>query len=302
MNQEIEQRMARRTGPLLCYEVNPPKGVDLKPIWKRLDEVNASNIIDFFNVTDCALAKMRLAALPFAAALKQRYGVEPLVNISCRDRNIIALQSDLLAGWAGGVQSVVALTGDAVTVGDNPTAKGVFELNSVGLLKLIERLNSGSDLSGAALAGAPCFFPGVVVNPNVRNPSVEIKKLQRKVAAGARYALSQPVYDKASAAEFFEQSKVAQIPVFAGLLPLKTPRAAKAISAVPGIRIPETLLAQLVQPDDADASEFFISHCIELACSLSSVVAGFHVIGGATPKLGLQLIQELAKLRSEGRL
>ncbi|WKZ57535.1 MAG: methylenetetrahydrofolate reductase [Bdellovibrionota bacterium] len=291
---------ARR--PILSFEVNPPKGVELAAVWERLDRADIASRIDFLNVTDCALAKMRLAALPFAALLKQRYGLEPLVNVSCRDRNIIALQSDLLAAWALGVRSVVALTGDAVTVGDNPTAKGVFEVNSVGLLKLIAQLGNGLDLSGAALSGAPDFFSGVVVNPNVRNPAAEVKKLLRKKEAGAKYALSQPVYDAVSAGEFFTQAASVGIPILVGLLPLKTPRAVKSISNVPGIRIPQELLTRLDFPDDADVSEFFLSHCVELALALRDTVAGFHVVSGATPRLGLQLIQELAKLRGEGTL
>src|SRR5689334_4471947 len=125
---QLKDASAGQGIPFLCLEVNPPRGTDLTAIFQRLD----GNIdgIDFLNVTDSALARMKCGALPFASLLKQRYGIEPLVNLACRDRNIIALQSDLLGGWILGVRSVVALTGDAVTVGDLPETKGVFEVNS----------------------------------------------------------------------------------------------------------------------------------------------------------------------------
>ena len=121
----------------VCFEVNPPKGTDLSKIFDRL--ANRVDGIDFFNITDNALARMKMAALPFASLIKERFRIEPLVNVTCRDRNSIALQSDLLAGYALGVRSVVALTGDAISVGDNVQAKAVFEMNSVGLFIFIYR-------------------------------------------------------------------------------------------------------------------------------------------------------------------
>ena len=155
--------------PFLCLEVNPPRGTEVEPIFTRLD--GHLKGVDFLNVTDSALARMKMAALPFGSLLKAHTGVEVLVNFSCRDRNTIAIQSDLLAGWATGVRSIIALTGDAVTVGDAPETKAVFELNSVGLLKLIAKLNSGHDIVGQPIKGTPNFNLGVVVNPNARNGS-----------------------------------------------------------------------------------------------------------------------------------
>ena len=174
MTNILNKNFKNTSKKLLCIEVNPPKGTDLEAIFKRLDQHLTH--VDFFNITDSALARMRMSPLPFAAKLKERYGVEPMVNISCRDRNLLALQADLLSGWMMGVHSVVALTGDALSVGDNPDRKGVFEVNSVGLLNAIETLNSGQELAGNKLKGAPNFSPGVVVNPNARNSNAELKK------------------------------------------------------------------------------------------------------------------------------
>ena len=278
---------------MLCFEVNPPRGTDVCHIFARLD--GKLDDVNFLNVTDSALARMKLAALPFGSMLKARFGIEPLVNLSCRDRNLLALQADLLAGWALGVRSIVALTGDAMTIGDSPERKGVFEVNSIGLLHAIIALNSGRDLAGNELKGRPDYFPGVVVNPNVRNPAAELKRLLRKKENGARYALSQPVYDEALAVAFLKEAKQIGMPVFVGLLPLKNAKAALAINKVPGLRLPDDLVAKMNLAGDEDLGSFFIDYCLKIAEACRPHVCGFHIVSGATPLLALQLLQEMAR-------
>ncbi len=278
--------------PLLCLEVNPPKGIDTESVFSRLD----GNLdgIDFFNVTDCALAKMRSSGLIFGAQLKQRFGVEPLVNLSCRDRNLIAMQSDLLGAWSLGVRSIVALTGDAVTVGDDPERKGVFEVNSVGLLGCIRTLNEGKDLVGNDLKGAPGFCPGVVVNPNAKNVGAEVRRLEKKLNAGARYALSQPVFDEEASFAFFTAASAVKLPIFMGLMPVKTRESALAIGKVPGIKMSDKLMAEFNNSKSDDLSEYSIDHCLKLAEQNRKFVVGFHVVCGATAKLGLKLAARLS--------
>lgn len=288
---KIKKCIPGRTRPLICLEVNPPKGVTYETIFQRLD--GAVDGVDFFNVTDSALARMRCAPLPFASLLKQRYGIEPLVNVSCRDRNIIALQSDLLSGWMLGIRSIVALTGDAVSVGDMPEAKGVFELNSIGLLNMVKHLNGGFDAAKNALAGAPAFAPGVVVNANARNVGPEIRRLQKKLDAGAFYALSQPVFDVEAAVSFLKQASTVKIPIFLGLMPLRNAAAATAVSAIPGIKVAEHVAAKLAGLPDKEVQEISLAHCLEIAKATREFIAGYHVVCGAAPKLGLKLAQTL---------
>lgn len=275
--------------PLVCLEINPPRGTDFEHIFKRLE--GNTRGLDLLNVTDSALARMKCAPLPFAAALKSRLGVEVVVNISCRDRNLIALQGDLLAGWAMGIRSIVALTGDAVTIGDMPDGKGVFEVNSIGLLNAVAKLNSGVDLVGNPLKGAPQYLPGVVVNPNARNASAELRRLEKKKAAGARYALSQPVFDDKGAVEFFKSAASIGIPILVGLLALKNAQAAKhVVEFVPGIKIAPEVLATIADKDpQADLSEFFLEQCLKIADAARSYVAGFHIVTGANAALAMQL-------------
>ena len=287
-------RSAGKTGPMLCLEVNPPHGVNVAEALEKY--VGQVAHLDFFNVTDSPLARMKLSALPFAAIIKSQLGVEPLVNISCRDRNIMALQADLLAGWATGVRGVVALTGDAMSVGDCPTLKGVFEINSVGLLGLISKINSGSDFADKPLNGAPSFTPGVVLNPNAKNSNAELRRLEKKVAAGAKFALTQPIFEAAGNRAFLKSASDMGIPVLVGLLPFKTAKAAiSVIGQVPGIKIPESLLATLKADPEKDWSDFFIEQCTRLAHEITDVVAGFHIVSGTTPKLALKLSQHLAE-------
>lgn len=290
----LRESSAENAPPLLCLEVNPPRGVELEPVFQRLE--NRITGLDFFNVTDSALARMKLAAVPFGGLLKQRFGIEPLVNFSCRDRNLIAIQGDLLAAWVLGVRSIVALTGDAVSIGDMPESKGVFEVNSIGLLNCIKRLNEGCDLAGNALKGAPGLLPGVVLNPNVKNSAPELKRLKRKAEAGAVYALSQPSYDSKGSVEFFKNAQSSGVTVLMGLLPLKHPRSLEAISKIPGLKLSEEILSVMTRPPDEDVSTYFIDHCINLARLNRPYVRGFHVVSGASPGLSLELLQELVKV------
>ena len=296
----FEQIKINPTKPLLCLEVNPPRGVDLEEIFTRLEgDVEG---IDVFNVTDSALARMKFAGLPFGALLKQRLGREVAVNLSCRDRNLLALQADLLAGWAMGVRSVVALTGDAMTIGDSPDRKGVFEVNSIGLLHAIATLNGGKDLAGNELHGSPSYAAGAVVNPNVRNPAAELKRLARKKEAGARYALSQPVFDLEVSRAFFEAAQSVGLPIVMGVLAWKSAKSFMNMSKIPGIRLPDNLVAEVSSKGDIDFSDSSIEHCLALARKNRTLVAGFHVVSGTTPKLALRLAQTLAREIGEGKL
>ena len=276
----------------LCLEVNPPHGISPQQIFERLE--GRLSGVDFINVTDCALARVRFASLPFAALLKQRFGIEPLANVTCRDRNLLAIQADLLAAWACGVHSVVAITGDAVTIGDSPERKAVFEVNALGLLNVIKTLNGGKDLSGAELKGSPDFAPGVVVNPNAGNPAVELRRLQLKKDAGACYAISQPVFDEESSASFFSEAKKIGIPILMGLLALKSAESFKVINKIPGIKIPEHVKQVAAESGSKDLSSFFLQHCLRLARLNCGLVAGFHVITGPNAALALELTRELA--------
>jgi 5,10-methylenetetrahydrofolate reductase len=294
MTQGVEKLLLADAGaarrPLICIEVNPPRGTDAESVLARYQGIEG---IDFVNVTDSALAKMRMSGLAFGALFKSRFGIEPLVNLSCRDRNIIGLQSDLLGAWSLGVRSVVALTGDAVTVGDLPDAKGVFEVNSIGLLNILSTLREGKDLAGVELKGRPDFVSGVVVNPNVRNRDAELRRLARKKEAGAVYALSQPVFDAELAVGFFEAAQSVGIDMFVGLLPFKSAKSFEGISKVPGIKIADGVVERVRSIPESEVGELSIQIAVEIAARVKDCVRGFHVVSGGSPLLALELLQRL---------
>jgi 5,10-methylenetetrahydrofolate reductase len=279
---------------LVCLEVNPPRGTDVEGVISRCANLRG---VDLVNITDSALAKMRLSALTFAAIFKQRLGIEPLVNVSCRDRNIIALQSELLGAWALGIRSVVALTGDAVTVGDLPDAKGVFEVNSIGLLNILSTLNAGRDLAGVSLKGETGFVSGVVVNPNARNRDAELRRLARKKEAGAVYALSQPVFDPQQGREFFEAAATLGLDLFIGVMPFKSAKAVEGIAKVPGIRVGEGLLERVQGRSDEEVTKLSLDLALEVAREARPFVRGVHVVSGGSPLLALELCGRVVSWR-----
>ena len=275
---------------LVCFEVNPPKGADVSAIFEKL--AGKLEKIDFLNITDNALARMKMSAIPFAALIKQKFGLEPLVNLACRDRNSLALQSDLLAGDALGVRSIIALTGDAMSVGNNPQAKPVFEMNSVGLLELIAKLNAGYELSGSALNSKTSIISGCVANPNAKNVDAEVRKLEKKIAAGASYALTQPVFDLEAAAVFVDKVKDLNIQVLLGLMPFASARAIEGVQKIPGIKISKAL-QDLSNSSDLIIKNKSIELSLEIVRENLGKIAGFHIISGANSALALDLAKEV---------
>ena len=293
MKEKVEFRdiFSNSKEKLLCLEVNPPIGTDCDKIFKRLDKCLEG--LDFFNITDSALAKMRMSAIPFAYILKEKFNTEPLINMSCRDRNLIALQGDILSCTMLGLNSIIALTGDAVSVGDEPDRKGVFEVNSIGLLNMIAKLNSGETLAGKKLDGCSSITPGVVVNPNAKNYQAEIRKLEKKKKAGAVYALSQPVFDIDVAKTFFKEASIIGLPIFLGLLPIKTGQGAMAINKIPGIKVSQTMLDMAEKDPKIDLSNFSFDLCSAIIDAVKDYVCGYHIISGANPNLGLELLEKV---------
>jgi 5,10-methylenetetrahydrofolate reductase len=278
----------------LCLEVNPPHGIDITSICTRLEGNTLA--IDFLNITDSALARMKASGFAVGAILKQRFGIEPLVNISCRDRNIIALQAEILGANMLGINAPVALTGDAISLGDHPDAKGVFEINSIGLLDIIAKLNSGTDAVDRSIDGIPKITPGVVVNPNAKNLDAEIRKLKRKVDHGAKFALSQPVFDIEIAERFVNAVSDINLPIMLGLLPIKSKKSVKNLSMIPGITISQTLIKKIeAMNSEADIANYSLEYCYNIVEKVANAISGIHVVSGVTPKLAIKLTAMLRK-------
>jgi methionine synthase / methylenetetrahydrofolate reductase(NADPH) len=232
---------------VVCVEIDPPKGISLDRIFEQVDKVMACNKVDTIDINSGAMARVGMDALVVAGALEAR-GVETIPHLTTRDQNIIGLQAMLLGAWAvGGVRNVLGITGDPPSVGDYPEASGVYEVDSVGLTKILHRLNQGTDWAGKTLGGQTNFTIGVALNPMADDLDNEIARFHAKIEAGAHFAMTQPLFDPEHWYAFLEKlgGKPA-IPVMIGVWPLNSYKQALRLNnEVPGIVIPEPLLKSM---------------------------------------------------------
>jgi homocysteine S-methyltransferase len=231
----------------VCVEIDPPKGLSLDRIFEQVDKIMASKKVDAIDINSGAMARVGMDALITAGALEAR-GVETVPHLTTRDFNIIGLQAILLGAWTvGGVRNVLAITGDPPAVGDYPETSGVYEVDSVGLVKVLSRLNQGTDWAGKTLGGATNFAIGVAVNPVADDLDGEIERFQAKIEAGAHFAMTQPIFDPEHWHAFVKKlGGKPSIPVLVGIWPLNSYKQALRLNnEVPGIVIPQQVLASL---------------------------------------------------------
>ena len=231
----------------ICVEIDPPKGLALDRIFEQVDKVMASRKVDAIDINSGAMARVGMDALVVAGALEAR-DVETIPHLTTRDQNIIGLQAALLGAWTvGGVRNVLAITGDPPSVGDYPETSGVYEVDSVGLVKVLNRLNQGTDWAGKTLGGATNFAIGVALNPMADDLDTEIARFHAKVEAGAHYAMTQPLFDPEHWHAFLKKlGDKPPIPILIGIWPLNSYKQALRLNnEVPGMVIPEALLKSM---------------------------------------------------------
>jgi len=226
-------------------EIGPPKGIDTHEMDEEIEHLRGKVVA--INVTDIQSSVMRLGSLAVSEHLV-RQGLEPVFQMTCRDRNRLALQSDLLsAAWVG-IENVLALTGDHQFLGDHPEAKGVFDLDSVSLLQTITSLMNGKDLADNELAGSPKLFPGAVVSPGLDPVEPQIIKMEKKVEAGARFFQTQAVYDPGQLERFMRQVERFKVPVLVGIVLLKSAGMARFMNKnVAGVFVPNSLIKEMAE-------------------------------------------------------
>lgn len=232
---------------VVTAEVAPPKGADLAPVLAVADKLQGVTAV---NVTDNQGANMRLCALVLAGELRRR-GIEPVLQLTCRDRNRVALQSDLLGAAALGIENLLLLSGDHSKFGDHPDARPVFDLDAVQLLDVVAGLNRGVDMTGKALAGAPCFFPGAAVNPAAEPFDLVLRKVHKKIDSGARFFQTQAVFSRGELERLAAAVAPLNVPVLAGVLLVRSAKMARFLNAnIPGMTVPDAIVARLEQAAD----------------------------------------------------
>lgn len=265
-------------------EVGPPKGTDYHHAIEGAQMMKEK--VAAINVTDLQTAVMRLGSLAVCAKLVER-NIEPVFQMVCRDRNRLALQSDLLNASVFGIENVLSLTGDHIVKGDHTEAKPVYDLDSVQLLKTMSVLESGSDLGKDfkgrpnKLEGAPRFFKGCVVTPCADFVEPQLLKLEKKVAAGAQFCQTQAVYEPEVFEKFMNEvaRRNIRIPIMVGIVVLKGLGMAKYMDAnVPGVHVPEELMKELAGTDKADLKKKAVEISARLIRRMKPMCQGAHIM------------------------
>lgn len=267
---ELSQKLGKKF--IFTVEISPPKGIELektKEGVKLLKEAGADTV----NIADSPMARVRISPIALAHILKEELGMESILHFTCRDRNLISLQSELLGAAALGVKNVLALTGDPPSIGDHPQAKPVFDVNSEGLVLILSRLNNGTDYMGNPIGKATNFTIGVALNLNADDLVKEIEKLKHKIENGAHFIETQPIYDAETLERFLEKVDFALPPILGGILPLRSSRHAEFLhNEVPGITIPDKIRERM------RSSKEPAKEGVEIACEIVEKIK--HMVSG----------------------
>jgi len=262
---------------VVTAEVGPPKGTDVSEVEEVAELLRGR--VDAANVTDQQSSVMRLGSLPVCHLLKEK-GLDPIFQITCRDRNRLALQSDLLSAYVLGIENVLAITGDLPVLGDHPQAKPVYDLDSVQLLEVITRLSEGYDMAGNELKGKPNFFAGAVVNPGANTRAaleLQLIKMEKKIKAGARFFQTQAIYQPDNFAQFMKRAEQFNIPILAGIIPLRSVGMARFMNKnVAGVFVPEELIERMAAAEDK--AQTGIEIAADIIKQLKDMCQGVHIM------------------------
>ena len=259
---------------LITVDTIPPKGTDLSGNLRRLSSLIGR--VDGVNVTDMPSAVMRMSALPLSFLLKEK-GFEPILQMTCRDRNRLSLQADLLGASVLGIENFLILKGDGIQSSDHPNAKAVFDLDSVKLLRAARGLEKGHDMTGKELRGSPTLCSGAALDPGADRLEVEIEKMERKVSAGAEFFQTQPVYNIDSFIDFMKKVGDLNTPILAGIFILKSAKMGRFVNEnIVGVNIPENIISEMEKANDP------IEKSVEIAVrtiqSLEGLSKGVHIM------------------------
>ena len=260
---------------LVTSEIGPPKGIETKLLLEDAELIKTR--VDAINVTDLQSSVMRLGSLGVCVLLKQ-HGFEPIYQVTCRDRNRLALQSDILSAASFGIENLLLLTGDHTSLGDHPEAKPVFDLDSVQLLQVVKKLQEGTDMKGNKLIGeAPKFCMGAVVNPGADPLEPQIIKMEKKIAAGAQFFQTQAVYDIKVFENFLNKTKHLKTTIMAGIVLLKSAGMARYMNKnVAGVFVPDNLIKEMEETKEKQAKSVEIA--ARLIKELKPMCQGIHLM------------------------
>lgn len=299
----LKRKLANPEEFVITAEVEPPKGVDVSAAIEGARVLKSCGV-DGVNVTDNPMARLRMSSIAVAALIQRETGLEAVVQITTRDRNVLGLQSDLLGASGLGLKAVLCLGGDPLKIGDYPQAKQVSEVDVLGLLRIARGLNSGADLAGNAIGAPTCFAIGCASNPAAPDLEVEYSKLRAKIEAGATFAQTQPVYDVAALERFLEREEARAIPLLIGLIPLRSLKQTLFFAnEVPGVVVPESIQQRMRRASERGSDQEKaegLSIARELASAIAGLARGVHIMPLGQYRMAGQILEALPR-REEKR-
>lgn len=285
---------------VITVELDPPKGLDCSRIiagCRRLKEAGA----DAINLAENPLARPRMGNIALGNLIQHEVGIEVIVHITGRDRNLIGMQSDLMGASLLGIRSILAVTGDPATMGDHAGATSVFDLHSVTLIKLLSDMNCGVNALGNPIGGGTGFTIGAAFNPNTQNMALQAQRLHKKIANGARFTQSQPIYDPEILFAALAATRDCPIPFLPGIMPLVSERNAEYLNnEVPGITVPDTVRARMKGLDKEAGTHEGLAIAKEFIDATIAVVGGYYLIPPfGRHELAVELIGHIQKREKE---
>jgi homocysteine S-methyltransferase len=261
-------------------EIVPPRGVDASRMLHDVAKLQAAGV-DAVNVPDGPRAQSRMGAVMTSLLIEQKIGIETVCHYCCRDRNLLGMLSDLLGAAAMGLRNILLITGDPPKMGPYPDATAVFDIDSIGLTNLVDNLNRGLDPGGNPIGPPTSYAIGVGVNPAAIDPTLELRRFEYKVEAGAEYAITQPVFDVQQLERFLASLPHVRIPIIAGIWPLVSVRNAEFLAnEVPGVVVPPAVIDRMRRANERSkehAVEEGITIAREMLAQVRSSVQGVQV-------------------------
>ncbi len=278
---------------VVSVELTPPRGFRADDLVEQARHLRIHGV-DLVNIPDGPRASARMSALAAAILVQQQAGIETILHYACRDRNLLSMQSDLLGAHSMGVRNVLIVTGDPPQMGDYPDATAVFDVDSIGLVNVVSRLNRGFDIGAQAIGHPTAFHIGVAANPGAIDLDEEVRRFHYKVEAGAEFAITQPVFDVAGLTAFLERVEDVRIPVLAGITPLESLRHTEFMAnEVPGVRVPDAVVERMRRADAAGrAADEGLAIAREIASEVRAMVQGIQITTAGAPLAGALAVIE----------
>ena len=275
---------------VVTSEIGPPKGTNIEPMLEEVDLLKDK--ADAVNVTENQSSVMRLGSMAVCRLLKER-GFEPVFQITCRDRNRLALQSDLISASVLGIENVLCLTGDHVVLGDHPQTKPVFDLDSVNLLEAARGLVNGYDMVGNKLDGVPDLCLGAVANPGADPLEPQIIKMEAKAEVGAEFFQTQAVYEIKKFEEFIKAAEHIKVPIMVGIVLLKSAGMARFMNAnVAGVFVPDKFIKIMAEASKEDRPRKSIEIAASLIKEMKGMCQGVHIMSLGWDRYVPSLLEE----------